>query len=114
MDILSTPQNNSRPKTWPEVPAVRGQTYSVNDPIFPSNQLVVMLFDTWVDFGTVHEQLRRKVAVQDTALIQLKTTNDVLTQQLADLQTKHHNLKEATRTERTAKAMKHTNLKDTK
>lgn len=104
MDMLSN--TKLPPKNWPEAPAVRGTTYSVNDPVFAGERLVVMSWDTWVDFGTVHEALKRKTVQQDTTLIQLKATNDVLVAQLAALQEKHTNLREATRKERTAKALK--------
>lgn len=92
------------PKAWPEVPAVRGKSYGVTDPVFKNTMLAVMTMETWMDFGTTFEQQKRLIAQQNATLVQLKTTNDVLTQQLADLQTKHHNLREAVRKERTDKA----------
>lgn len=109
MDMLSN--TKLQPKNWPNAPAVRGQTYSVNDPVFQKDQLVIMLWDTWLDHGTVHEALKRKVEQQDKTLLQLKAMNDVLVAQLAALQEKHTNLREATRKERTAKALKSSNLK---
>lgn len=109
MDMLSS--TKSPPKNWPSAPARRGESYSVNDPVFQTEKLVVMSWDTWLDFGTKHEANRRKIEQQDKTLIQLKATNDVLVAQLAALQEKHTNLREATRQERTSKALKSTNLK---
>lgn len=105
MDMLSNIKPPT-PKSWPDAPAERGKTYGVNDPIFKGQMLCVMSMETWLDFGTLHEAQRRKLEQQDQTLIQLKATNEVLVAQLADLQGKHHNLKEATRKERTDKALK--------
>lgn len=99
---------NTKPKKWPDAPAIVGETYGVNDPIYKDQQLCVMAMQTWLNFGTLYEAQRRKVAQQDQTLIQLKATNDVLVEQLARLQEKHSNLKEATRKERTAKALNST------
>lgn len=92
-----------KPKQWPQVPAEPGKSYGVQDPVFPTYQLAVMLMSTWLDFGTRFEAQRRRIAALETAAVELKTTNDVLARQLADLKTKHENLREAVRKERLGK-----------
>lgn len=93
-----------KPKNWPAAPARHGESYQVEDPVFKKDKLAVMLLSTWLECGTKFEVLTRKVAAAERAAIELKVTNDVLTKQLADLQAKHTNLREAVRAERTAKA----------
>lgn len=103
MDMLQTnPPLPPKGKSWPDAPAVRGKTYGVNDPVFPGTQLCVMTMETWVDFGTIHEQFRRKLEQQDKTLVVLKTTNEVLTKELAELKLKHENLKSAVKRQRRA------------
>lgn len=89
MDILSI-SPPSKPvevkKHWPNARVVRGETYSVNDPVFQMDQLVVMSMDTWLDFGTLHEILKRKVAQQDKTLVVLQTAKEALVAQLAQTQ----------------------------
>lgn len=103
MDMLQTnPPSPSKGKHWPDAPAVRGKSYSVNDPIWPGMKLAVMTLETWTDFGTIHEQQRRKVEQQDKTLVALKTANDVLAKALADLRDKHENLKAAVKRQRKA------------
>lgn len=105
MDMLSatvSPPPSKAEKPWPEGRAVRGKTYGVNDPVFAGTQLAVMTMETWLDFGTIHEQQRRKVEQQDRTLIQLHATNEVLTKELADLKLKHENLKIAVKRQRKA------------
>src|SRR6266705_917342 len=101
MDNLLKLPSQSPQKHWPEVPAERGQHYGVADPAHKGYQLVVMLNDTWIDFGTLVEAQRRKIEQQDKTLLQLKATNDVLTAELAKLREKHTNLKESERARRT-------------
>lgn len=100
MDLLD------KPKSWPDAPAREGESYGVMDPVYKTQQLAVMTMATWLDFGTRFEKQRRLLETQNKALTSLKVTNDVLVQQLADLQTKHTNLREAVRKERTEKATK--------
>lgn len=102
MDTPFLPQPKPRDKPWPEGRAVRGKTYGVNDPIYATDRLAVMLMETWVDFGTIHEQQRRKVEQQDRTLIQLHATNEVLLKELAELKLKHENLKAAVKRQRKA------------
>lgn len=94
------------PRAWPEVPAERGRCYGVNDPIFKNQMLAVMTMETWTDFGTQFEQQKRLLKAQNEAIQHSAVTNDVLKQQLADLQTKHDNLRDAVRKERLAKVTK--------
>lgn len=98
MDILSS-SPPSKPaevkKHWPNARAIRGETYSVNDPVFNMDKLVVMHWDTWVDFGTVHEALKRKTAQQDKTLVSLQTANASLVAQLAQTQDRLEALRES-------------------
>lgn len=104
MDILSSspPSKPAEQKSWPNARAVRGVTYGVNDPVFQIDRLVVMLWDTWVDFGTVHEALKRKVAQQDKTLVALNAAKDVLVAQLAQTQTRLDNLRASEKKRRRA------------
>lgn len=95
-----------KPKSWPDAPAREGESYGVMDPIYKTEQLAVMTMRTWLGFGTRFEKQRRLLESQNKALSSLQVTNDVLVKQLADLQTKHTNLREAVRKERTEKATK--------
>lgn len=99
MDMMAPPKN------WPSAPAKPGVAYSVPDPVFKQDKLAVMLLDTWVDFGTKYEEQRRMIEQQNKTLLQLKAMNDVLVAQMAALQEKHDNLREATRKERTDKIL---------
>lgn len=94
MDMLSpTPPATS--KHWPDAPAARGATYGINDPIHTSDRLVVMSWETWVDFGTVHEALKRKVEQQDKTLVALQTAKEALLMQLAQTQDRLDALRQA-------------------
>lgn len=103
MELLPTNLLPSKAeKSWPATRAARGAAYGVQDPEHPEDKLAVMLMETWVDFGTVHEALRRKTAQQDATLAQLHTTNAVLTKELAELKLKHENLRAAVKRQRKA------------
>lgn len=103
MELLPTsPPPSKAEKSWPEARARRGETYGVPDPIYETDKLVVMTMETWVDFGTLHEALRRKVAQQDITLVQLHAVNAVLTKELADLKLKHDNLRAVVKRQRRA------------
>lgn len=105
MDMLSPPSAKtpeSKLTHWPDQPAVRGQTYGVNDPIHAGHQLVVMSHDTWVDFGTVHEAMRRKVEQQDKTLVALQVAKEALVAQLAQTQDRLDALRQAEKRRRRA------------
>jgi hypothetical protein len=72
---------------------VRGQTYGVEDPIHAGDKLVVMTNDTWLDYGTAFEQLRRQVGDIKAAADKLKVAYDIALRELASLREKHENLK---------------------
>lgn len=97
MDMLSpTPSpQTTKSKHWPDAPAVRGQTYGVSDPIHAGEKLVVMSNDTWLDYGTTFEQIRRQNAVILKASHKLKVAYDIAIKELADLRERHENLKRA-------------------
>lgn len=94
MDILSQrPAAIPKGDHWPQKPAVRGQTYGVGDPMHAGHNLVVMSHDTWIDFGTVHEALRRKVEQQDKTLIALQASKEALLAQLTHTTERLNNLR---------------------
>lgn len=93
-----------KPKAWPDAPAEKGKSYGVMDPVFKKQMLAVMTMETWTEFGTKFQEMQRLIAKQAQILQQMQVTNDVLVKQLADVQTKHTNLREAVRKERTQKA----------
>lgn len=95
-----------QPKAWPDAPAEDGRSYGVLDPVFKKQMLAVMTMETWTKFGTQFQEMQRLIAKQSQTLQQMQVTNDVQTKQLADLTTKHTNLREATRKERTEKLLK--------
>lgn len=104
MDMLS-PNKASQPtlgeqKKWPDAPAVRGQIYGVNDPVFKKDTLVVMTAETWVDHGTNYERLRRDLSASLDAAQKLKLAYDTAVRELANLQEKHQNLRAAEKSRR--------------
>lgn len=105
MDILSptpSPQPQTQNKHWPDARAVRGQTYGVNDPIHAGDKLIVMTNDTWLDYGTAFEQLRRQCAEIKGAAEKLKVAYDIAIKELADLRERHQNLRAAEKRRRKA------------
>lgn len=95
-----TPSPSRSEPHWPQVPAVRGQNYGVDDPVNAGHKLVVMSAETWLDLGTYIETQRRQLKEAVEAGQALKTQYDILVQQLANTSTRHHNLREAVKTER--------------
>jgi hypothetical protein len=101
MDMLSqTPPPSPQPskdKHWPDARAVRGMVYGVPDPIYGKlgDKLVVMLNETWLDYGTQAERMRRDIEAAGKEVARLTVLNNTLTAELADLRTKHHNLRAA-------------------
>lgn len=106
MDMLSpTPSPQAQTNKldhWPHKPAVRGQTYGIEDPVHTGQKLVVMSNDTWLDYGTAFEQLRRQVAEAFKASEKLKVSYDIALQELAALREKHENLRRAEKRRRQA------------
>lgn len=104
MDMLSvqTPSQPTQGKHWPDARALRGQTYGVNDPIYTGDRLVVMTNDTWLDYGTAFEQLRRQCGELKTAAEKLKVAYDIAIKELADLRERHENLRRAEKRRRKA------------
>lgn len=95
-----------KPRSWPDAPARNGESYGVMDPVFKAQMLAVMTMETWTKFGTDFKQMQQLIKKQSDTLQQMQVTNDVLVKQLADLQTKHTNLREATHKDRTDKILK--------
>jgi len=106
MDILSPtpslPPSTQSKQHWPHAPALRGQTYGTPDPIFAGDQLVVMSNDTWLDYGTAFEALRRQNEQLMKAANELKVAYDIALKSLADLREKHENLRAAEKRRRKA------------
>lgn len=106
MDMLSpTPSHQpiqSKRDHWPDQPAKRGLTYGVPDPIHKGSMLVVMSNDTWLDYGTQTEKLRRDLATAHAAAQKLKVSYDIAVSELAKLREKHENLKASERRRRRA------------
>lgn len=102
MDMLSpaSPPKSEPAKHWPNAPAVRGQIYGVPDPVFPKDKLVVMTAETWVDYGTTHEKLRRDLNAAIDSGAKLKLAYDTAIRELANLQAKHQNLRAAEKSRR--------------
>lgn len=107
MDILSPQPTSSQPtqpkaKHWPDTRAERGMIYGVNDPIHQGDRLVVMLNDTWLDYGTQGEAMRRQLEEAIQAGKRLKVAYDTAIAELASLREKHENLKRAEKRRRKA------------
>ena len=93
-------------KQWPHARAQRGHTYGCKDPIFFNefgDMIVVMTNDTWLDYGTAFEAVRRQCAQLKEVADKLKVAYDTAVKQLAELNEKHQKLREATRRERLKK-----------
>lgn len=92
----------SNKKHWPDARAERGQTYGVPDPIFAGDKLVVMTNDTWLDYGTAFERIRRQCDELSAAAQQLKVAYDAAIAALASMNEKHQNLRAAEKSRRMA------------
>ncbi len=105
MDILSptpSPQPLGTKKHWPHARAERGQTYGTEDPILAGDKLVIMTSDTWLDYGTAFEAIRRQNAQLQKAAVDLKVAYDTALKSLAELREKHENLRAAEKRRRKA------------
>lgn len=98
MDMLSPPprpQPTPSKQPWPHTRAQRGLTYGTPDPIHQGDMLVVMLNDTWLDYGTMVEKMRRDLKAALEAGEKLKVSYDTAIKELADLRTRYENLRAA-------------------
>lgn len=93
-------------KPWPEGPAQRGKYYGVNDPIYQGTMLCVMTMETWTDFGTLVQKLKKALVdaeaaakAQNTAIQELKAANIALAAQHGDAMERLQNLREQRRKE---------------
>lgn len=98
--VVASPQTPS--KDWPHAPAQRGKTYGTEDPVFAGDKLVVMLNDTWLDYGTAFERMRRQCEELIKSANQLKVAYDAAIAALASLNEKHQNLRSAEKHRRMA------------
>lgn len=88
-------------RAWPAGPAVAGAVYTFpGRETFGEGEMVAMTMDTWLNFGTDMERFRRTAEQQDKRIRELLGENAGLSTRLAELQTKHSNLREATRAQR--------------
>lgn len=105
MDMLSptpSPQRQTQSKHWPDARAERGIVYGVPDPIYAGDKLVVMLNDTWLDYGTQAQRMKRDLDAAIEAGKKLKVSYDIAIKELAELREKHENLKAAEKRRRRA------------
>lgn len=95
-EILATPAAPAIPGApWPQNSAAHGVVYGFTCPTHGSD-MVAMTKETFLEFGTHTEALRR--AAQD-----LDKKVKTLAAEHAELQTKHENLRHATRKDRLAR-----------
>lgn len=105
MDIFGlrgNPRNalGNRPAAWPTTRAERGKYYGLPDPVHAGDKLVVMSYDTWADFGTQLETLRRAGVALDKQVKELVGEKAVLTMQAADFKSRLEAVQEARRKEK--------------
>lgn len=110
MQILSSklPPPN-RTQEWPTARAARGKFYGITDPnpLHYGDKLIVMSYDTWVDFGTLYEKTKEIGRAQDKSITELKATiaglqtaNSTLAAHNRDLGERLENLREVRRAEK--------------
>jgi hypothetical protein len=101
-DLLrpATPDPSAAP--WPNSPPIHGNVYGFHCPSTGA-EMVAMTKDTFLQHGTHMEGMRRANHDLDGRVKELVA-------QLADLQTRHENLREATRKDRLAQLEKQIQL----
>ena len=104
MDMLSPPTSLFPPKSnsWPDVRAVNGKYYGITDQ--HGDKITAMTHDTWVQVGTMMENLNRHkkesenaLKRQHEAIFHLNMANKAMAAELSELREKHKNLKKAYR-----------------
>jgi len=104
MDIFGKAQQRdvlgNRPAAWPTTRAERGKYYSLPDPIHAGDRLVVMSYDTWADFGTQMETLRRAGVNLSKQVQELVGEKQILAMQAADFKSRLEAVQDARRKEK--------------
>jgi hypothetical protein len=78
----------NRQAAWPTTRAERGKYYLLPDPVHSGDQLVVMSYDTWADFGTQLEIARRAGVEMNTRIKELVGDKLIITAQAAQYKDK--------------------------
>lgn len=102
-DLLNAEEFLGKPEAstpWPANPALNGNVYQFKDG--HGDDMVAMLQDTFLNFGTDMERMRRANADLDKKARDLAAQLNALASTYNDLAEKHRNLREATRNERRA------------
>lgn len=112
MQFLKSPlAPPSRTQEWPTARAARGKYYGITDPnpLHHGDKLVVMTYDTFVDFGTIYEKTKEVARNQDKTITEqkktiadLKTANSTLAAQCDNLNERLSGLREIRRAEKRA------------
>lgn len=89
-----------RAAAWPTTRAERGKYYYLPDPVHAGDNLVVMSYDTWADFGTRLEILRRGGVEADKKVQELVGENKILATQAAGFKDKLEAVQDARRKEK--------------
>lgn len=102
IDIFSGKRDalGNRQAAWPTTRAERGKYYLMPDPIHTGDQLVVMSYDTWADFGTQLEVSRRAGVELDKRVKELVADKLILTAQAAGYKDKLEAIQDIRRKER--------------
>ena len=104
IDIFSKSQQRdvlgNRPAAWPTTRAERGKFYRLPDPIHAGDELVVTSYDTWCDFGTQMETLRRGGMAASKQVQELIGEKQILAMQAADFKSRLEAVQEARRKEK--------------
>lgn len=109
MDMFGKQQRDhfgKRPAAWPTTRALRGKYYLLPDPIHAGDQLVAMSYNTWLDFGTQMETIRRGGVELDTRVKELIGENRILENQAAGYKGKLEAIQDVRRKEKIAKTYK--------
>ena len=85
----------------PEQPVSTLERGKVYDSLGPNGEKIsIMLYETWVDFGTNYETLRAIAKKQDQNLREVKAENTMLAKIAADDRTRLENLRAVRRAEK--------------
>lgn len=96
----------NRTAAWPTTRAQRGKYYLLPDPIHTGDQLVVMTVETWTDFGTQMETMRRGGIEVDKRLQETLAENRTLAAMAGTYKDKLAAVQEVRRKEKTKAAYK--------
>jgi len=103
MDILSPPKPKAeiaKPGVWPAAPAVDGKYYYVTDQF--GAKCAAMTLRTFETLGTIMEQQKRTLAIQDEKIKQIERINKQLVADKDAMLLNLNNLREKRRSEKRA------------